>query len=80
MARCEAAHVEDKRPCEGPPTAVRIVDRTDAEATGCLLHGAALLASIEGGRVYPLDGSAIEVYQRAQTMRPFDFARAVAGA
>jgi hypothetical protein len=75
-ARCEAAHEADLRPCDGPGDAVRIVDRTGASAQGCLVHGSALLASLEGGRVYPLygsSGSAITVYTRARSMTPFDF-------
>jgi hypothetical protein len=42
----------------------------------CPLHGAALLASLDGGRVYPLNGpngSAIAVYAFARTLPPFDF-------
>jgi len=55
---------------------VRIVDQTGASTEGCLLHGAVLLASLAGGRVYPLggaQGSAIEVFRRAQTLPAFDF-------
>jgi hypothetical protein len=74
--RCEAAHVDDPRPCDGPPDAVKIVDRTGAAAAGCLLHAAALLASLDGGWVHQLngpEGSAIEVFRRAQALPPFDF-------
>ena len=74
--RCPAAYAADPRPCEGQHDAVRIVDRTEASADACLLHGAVLLASLDGGRVYPLngpDGAAITVYTRAQTMPAFDF-------
>jgi hypothetical protein len=74
--RCSAAHVADPRPCEGPKTAVQIVDQTDAAVSACVLHGAVLLASLERGRVYPLngpDGSAITVFTRAQTLPAFDF-------
>jgi len=69
------AYEADPRPCD-PDDAVRIVDRTGASVQGCLVHGAVLLASIGGGRVYPLhgpDGSAITVYTRALSMAPFDF-------
>jgi hypothetical protein len=55
--------------------AVRIVDQTNASTPACLLHGSVLLASLERGRVYPLngpDGSAITVFTRAQTLPPFD--------
>lgn len=76
IPRCPAAHPEDLRPCEGPPDAVRVVDREGNAAQGCLRHAATLLSSLDRGRVYPLrgsEGSAIEVYRRAQTMPPFDF-------
>ena len=73
---CGAAHSEDPRPCEGPVDAVRVVDRVGSAVSGCLLHGAVLLASLDDGRVYPLNGpagSAIAVYLRARSLRPFDF-------
>jgi hypothetical protein len=68
--------VADPRPCEEQPDAVRIVDQTGASTEACLLHGAVLLASLQGGRVYPLNGppgSAILVYTRACDLPPFDF-------
>lgn len=73
--QCPAAHVEDHRPCEGPSDAVRIVDRVGGEVSGCVRHGAVLLASLDGARVFPgsVGGAAIEVYARAQRRRPFDF-------
>ncbi len=74
--RCAAAHEEDPRPCEGAGDAVQIVDQTGAGVAACLLHGAVLLASLDRGRVYPLngeDGVAITVFTRAQALRPFDF-------
>ena len=74
--QCSAAHVEDPRPCDGPTDSVRIIDQTGAATSACLLHGAALLASLERGRVYPLngpDGSAITVFTRAQTLPALDF-------
>ncbi len=77
--RCAAAHAEDARGCEGSREAVRIVDLTGGETTGCVLHGAVLLASLVEARVYPGSGdpggAAIEVYQRAQSLEPFDFLR-----
>jgi hypothetical protein len=74
--RCAAAHSDDARRCEGQLNAVQIIDRTGASVDGCVLHGAVLLASLEGGRVVPLngpDGAAIEAFRRAQVMPPFDF-------
>lgn len=73
--RCAAAHPEDRSRCDGAPDAVRVIDQAGAEATGCLRHGAALLASLDRGRVYPgsVDGAAIEVYKRAQGLAPFGF-------
>ena len=64
-SRCAAAHSDDVRQCEGQRNAVQIIDRTGASVAGCVLHGAVLLASLEGGRVAPLngpDGAAIEAF------------------
>jgi hypothetical protein len=75
--RCAAANPEDRRPCEGPPDAVRILDHFQGEVTGCVRHAAAMLASVNRARVYPgpagIDGAAIEVFKRSQRRRPFDF-------
>lgn len=82
-ARCAAAHDEDPTGCVGPLDAVLIRDRQMSRARdamtegvpGCIHHGARMLASLEGGRVYPgpggVDGDAIRVYKEAQTTRPF---------
>jgi hypothetical protein len=75
FSRCSAAHADDPRPCDGAADAVRIVDQTGASAAGCVLHGAVLLASLDGGRVYPLNGpagSAIAAYRLAQALPAFD--------
>jgi hypothetical protein len=75
-SRCAAAHGDDVRLCEGQRDAVQVIDRTGASVEGCVLHGAVLLASLEGGRVFPWkgpDGAAIEVFRRAQTMPAFGF-------
>jgi hypothetical protein len=73
-ARCPAAHGDDPTPCSGPPT-VTILDATNAGARGCEHHGARLLASLDGGRVYGLPdaapGTAIRVFKAAQGIRPF---------
>jgi hypothetical protein len=74
--RCAAAHAEDVSACEGPLDAVRVVDELGGEVLGCVRHGAVLLASLECGRVYPgpgHDGYAIEVFKRAQQLKPFNF-------
>lgn len=73
--RCAAAHREDPRPCDGPEDAVRVVDASGAEQSGCVLHAAVVLASVTDARVYPgsVEGAAIEAHKRAQGMRPFDF-------
>jgi hypothetical protein len=72
--RCQAAHPEDPTPCDGPPV-VTVLDARNAGAEGCEHHGARLLASLEGGRVYALpdapDGTAIRVFKAAQGIRPF---------
>jgi hypothetical protein len=72
--RCGAAHGDDPTPCSGPPT-VTILDATNAGANGCQHHGARLLASLDGGRVYGLPdaapGTAIRVFKAAQGIRPF---------
>ncbi|MGW4759556.1 hypothetical protein [Streptomyces chartreusis] len=72
--RCPAAHPEDPDPCDGP-AAVTILDRTTAGADGCEHHGARMLASLEGGRVYALPdapaGAAIRMFKAAATTRPY---------
>jgi hypothetical protein len=72
--RCPAAHPQDPTPCGGP-VVVTILDRRNAGANGCEHHGAQLLASIEGGRVYPMpdapEGAAIRVFKAADSTRPF---------
>ncbi|MER5600536.1 hypothetical protein [Streptomyces sp. NPDC002265] len=72
--RCPAAHLEDPTPCVGP-VAVVILDRQNGGARGCEHHGARLLASLDGGRVYPLPdappGTAIRVFKAAADTRPF---------
>lgn len=75
MARCEAAHKDDLRPCHGRPDDVVVVDAAGARARGCVRHATALLASLDGARVLPgsLPGAATEVHRLAQRRRPFDF-------
>lgn len=72
--RCPAAHPDDPTPCDGP-TVVMILDARNAGAKGCEHHGARLLASLEGGRAYPLpdapEGAAIRVFKAADSIRPF---------
>lgn len=72
--RCPAAHPQDPTPCGGP-VAVSVLDATGAGADGCEHHGARLLASLDGGRVYPLPdappGAAVRVFTAADTIRPF---------
>jgi len=72
--RCPAAHPEDPTPCTGPP-AVTVLDAAGAGADGCEHHGARILASLDGGRVYALpdapEGAAIRVFRAADTTRPF---------
>lgn len=52
-----------------------VLDRGNAGANGCEHHGARLLASLEGGRVYPLpdapEGAAVRVFKAADSIRPF---------
>ncbi|WP_405924880.1 hypothetical protein [Streptomyces sp. NBC_00035] len=72
--RCPAAHPDDPTPCDGPPT-VTVLDKANVGANGCEHHGARLLASLEGGRVYALPdapaGAAIRVFKTAGELRPF---------
>ena len=74
VTRCPAAHHDDPTPCDGPPV-VTVLDATGAGADGCEHHGARLLASLEGGRVYALpdapEGAAIRVFKAADSTRPF---------
>ncbi|MFF7884284.1 hypothetical protein ACH40F_29305 [Streptomyces sp. NPDC020794] len=72
--RCPAAHPDDPTPCDGPAV-VTVLDAANAGANGCGHHGARLLASLDGGRVYALPdapaGAAIRVFKTAGTTRPF---------
>ncbi|MFE1748984.1 hypothetical protein ACFW88_00260 [Streptomyces anandii] len=72
--RCPAAHPDDPTPCGGP-VVVTVLDRHNAGANGCEHHGARLLASLEGGRVYALpdapEGSAVRTFKAAAGLRPF---------
>jgi hypothetical protein len=71
--RCPAAHAEDPTSCTGPHHAVRIVDAQGTETWGCEHHAARLLASLDGGKVFPgeVDGAATRVAAAADTTRPF---------
>jgi hypothetical protein len=75
--RCPAAHLDDPTPCTGP-AAVTVLDATNAGADGCEHHGARLLASLDGARVYALPdaptGAAIRVFKAAQHIQPFPWA------
>ncbi|MEU6490370.1 hypothetical protein ABZ890_08250 [Streptomyces sp. NPDC046984] len=72
--RCPAAHHDDPTPCSGAAV-VTVLDAHNAGANGCEHHGARILASLAGGRVYALPdapaGSAIRVFKAAGTLRPF---------
>ncbi|GGV86808.1 hypothetical protein GCM10010294_67910 [Streptomyces griseoloalbus] len=72
--RCPAAHPEDPTPCGGP-VVVTVLDRGNAGADGCEHHAARLLASLDGGRVYPLpdapNGAATRTFKTASTLRPY---------
>jgi hypothetical protein len=75
-ARCAAAHHDDRTPCDnGPHDAVTVLDSEGAGATGCEHHGARLLASLYGARVYPgpvaPEGAAIRVFKAAAAIDPF---------
>ncbi|GAA4971688.1 hypothetical protein [Kineococcus glutinatus] len=73
--RCAAAHVEDSSPCRGAPDAVRVVDAAGGSLMACVEHGATLLASLQGGRVYPgsQPEAAVEVFTLAHHRAPFAF-------
>ncbi|WP_055593389.1 hypothetical protein [Streptomyces hirsutus] len=72
--RCPAAHPDDPTACVGP-VVVTVLDAAGAGADGCEHHAARLLASLAGGRVYPLPDApgqaAIRVFTAADTTRPF---------
>jgi hypothetical protein len=74
--RCQAAHRDDRSPCQGPHNAVRVLDRAGQARYGCVHHAAVAVASIAGARVRPGSqlGAAFEAYQRARTRRPFESA------
>jgi hypothetical protein len=71
--RCPAAHPDDPTPCDGRP-AVTVLDSANAGADGCELHGARLLAALDGGRAFALPdasaGAALRVHRAAGTSRP----------
>ncbi|WP_234339941.1 MULTISPECIES: hypothetical protein [Streptomyces] len=52
-----------------------VLDAQNVGADGCEHHGARLLASLNGGRVFPLPdsppGAAIRVFKAAAGIRPF---------
>lgn len=52
-----------------------VEDATGGRLAGCVRHSASLLATLDGGRVYPnaLAGAAVEVYNLAKDRRPYDF-------
>lgn len=79
--RCAAAHPQDRSGCEGPGDAVRVVDRAGDEVAGCVRHAAVVLASVEGAGVYPgsVAGAAVVVFERARSLRPFQFDQPGAG-
>ncbi|MGI5195564.1 hypothetical protein ACQEVY_18250 [Streptomyces sp. CA-288835] len=72
--RCPAAQPQDPTPCVGP-VVVTVLDAGNAGADGCEHHGARLLASLDGGRVYALPdappGVAVRVFTAAAGLRPF---------
>ncbi|MEU6527850.1 hypothetical protein ABZ869_01495 [Streptomyces sp. NPDC046928] len=74
LRRCPAAHRDDPTPCTGP-AAVMVLDAGNAGSRGCEHHGARLLASLDGGRVYALPdtpaGAAIRVFKAAADLPPF---------
>ncbi|MFJ8626239.1 hypothetical protein ACIRD3_25850 [Kitasatospora sp. NPDC093550] len=71
--RCEAAHLGDASPCEGPLDAVTVLNRYGDAAKACVHHGTRLYASLIGPRVQPgsVPGAAVEVHNRAQTTSAF---------
>jgi hypothetical protein len=78
VLRCPAAHPLDPSPCDGAPV-VMILDAVNCGARACELHGARMLASLDGGRVYRLpdapDGAAIRVWKAARDLAPFCWLR-----
>lgn len=71
--RCPAAHRDDGSLCDAPPDTVRVTDRYGGDTLGCIRHGAALLANLDGGSVHlgpgGQEGDAIEAYRRAEQRR-----------
>jgi ADP-ribose pyrophosphatase YjhB (NUDIX family) len=73
-SRCSAAHPSDPSPCSGPVT-VTVTDPSGAGLNGCEHHGARMLASIAGAKVYALpdapDGAAVRTFKTAGTLPPY---------
>ncbi|KUL26664.1 hypothetical protein ADL12_32255 [Streptomyces regalis] len=80
--RCPAAHPDDPDPCSGPPV-VTVLDTHQVGAHGCEHHATRLLASLDGGRVYPLpdapEGAAIRVFKAAAVTAPYAWVKRGAG-
>lgn len=73
--RCLAALIADPRLCEGGLAEVRVVDRTGQGTTPRRLHGALLVALLDGAQAYSLDGASpavVAVHNRAALLHPFD--------
>ena len=54
---CDARHRADRTRCEGPADAVEVTDRSGSTVAGCVRHAAALVATLDGGRVVDGPGS-----------------------
>jgi ADP-ribose pyrophosphatase YjhB (NUDIX family) len=72
--RCPAAHPSDPSPCGGP-VAVTVTDPSGAGLDGCEHHGARMLASITGAKVYALpdapEGAAVRTFKAAGVLPPY---------
>ncbi|AUY51261.1 hypothetical protein [Streptomyces sp. CB01881] len=71
--RCEAAHLGDASPCEGPRDAVTVLNRHGDAAKACVHHGTRLYASLIDPRVRPVSvpGAATDVCNGAQATSAF---------
>ena len=64
--RCEAAHVDDRSPCDGPAHSVEVSDQFARHVKGCLWHGTLLYSSLANAVMFPVleDAATVDAARR----------------